>query len=149
MTDSSEKHDLLEIGLQGMTDHSQIAVAVAIGIFGILAVLAALKTVGHDNEFWFFVANVILTIAYIGLVLLGVVSMAHHRVYSLVVSAYMKEKHGGFEDKLKSYAKDNWFSRISLRYLCDSKKTNKISTYTLSGSFIIISILMLVFVLLV
>ncbi|WP_337863402.1 hypothetical protein [Nitrososphaera sp.] len=148
----SKDDELLQIGLQGMTDNAQMAIAVAIGIFGVLAISVELDQLISYNAYFLLPAKVILSVAYFGLVLLGVVYMAHHRLFNMMIADYSKKKELQDNDKRLSYEavirsySDNPFSRMALKYLWTPKEYNKKIFYALVTSFIVITFLMWIFI---
>lgn len=109
-----------------ISDLSQISLAVAIGLFGILAISVGIDQVLDEHVsiwqlqekeqqwIWALPSRIILSIAYFGLVLLGAICMIQHKFYSLLKEKYISENYKDHITELKEVAKSNWLIRNSI-----------------------------------
>ncbi len=97
-------HEFISFATQGMSDYAQFSVAIAVGIFGILAIFASLDT--HKDmttQDWFWekglwtqsqwirIVGVVLSIAYWALVLFGIQSYVSRRLFEGPTGNYLKK----------------------------------------------------------
>jgi hypothetical protein len=114
-------HELINIAIQGMNENAQFSVAIAVGVFGILAIFVSLDT--HNNmtakdsfwenalwtqPLWIRGAGIILSIAYWALVLFGIQTYVNRRLFEDLLGKYHKKMNGEWLDSdIKEIAKEN------------------------------------------
>jgi uncharacterized membrane protein YdjX (TVP38/TMEM64 family) len=101
--------------MQAMADNAQVAVAVAIGIFGILAIFITIN--GIDNLLTMdtnllFAAVVILSIAYWGIIILGLACYIFRRLFEGLMNEYTKTGYPEYENEIRQIAKRNKLTNL-------------------------------------
>lgn len=96
-------HEFINFATQGMGENAQFTVAIAVGIFGILAIFVSLDT--HNMKvkdsfwenalwtqpLWIRGSGIILSIAYWALVLFGIQTYVSRRLYEGIMGDYQKK----------------------------------------------------------
>jgi hypothetical protein len=87
-----------------MSDYAQFSVAIAVGIFGILAIFASINQYNNE-DFWksalwmqkpsIIAIGIVLSIAYWALVLFGIQSYVSRRLFEGVTGNYLKKSNQG------------------------------------------------------
>jgi hypothetical protein len=118
---------------QNISDLSQLSLAVAIGLFGILAISVGIDQVLSENRHtslinldlmrWEGSTKIILSVAYFGLFLVGAACIVWHKFFSMVQEKYIVEHYKDYLDDLKEVANVNRYLRLFTRSL-----TEKIGT---------------------
>ena len=108
------------IAIQAMADNAQVTIAVAIGIFGILAIFI---TINGQSSSWTKDANllpaavVILSIAYWGIVILGLSSYIFRRLFEGLMNEYTKTGYPEYENEIRQIAKRNKLTHLLIKVL--------------------------------
>jgi hypothetical protein len=113
--------EFINFATQGMSENAQFSVAIAVGIFGILAIFVSLET--HKNMTaedmfwknalwtqpqWIRIIGIVLSIAYWVLVLFGIQSYVTRRLFEGIMGNYQtKTKEEQFRNDIKEIAKEN------------------------------------------
>ncbi len=97
-------HESINFAIQGMNENAQFSVAIAVGIFGILAIFATIddyddkdaqnifgKTVLWTHPLSIQIIGIVLSIAYWALVLFGIQSYVARRVFEEVMADHLKK----------------------------------------------------------
>ena len=98
-------HEIINFAIQGMRENAQFAIAIAVGIFGILAIFVTLDThkcmtpqdIFWKNALWtqpqwIWLTGIVLSIAYWALVLFGIQSYVGRRIFEGLMGDYLKKK---------------------------------------------------------
>jgi hypothetical protein len=138
---------------------SQITVAVAIGLFGILAIFVAIKAVSGiaifgdawwwTKDFWKVGAFVSLSSAYLGLVALGLACYLWRRQLEAITDKYMDLGYMRYQKDLRQLANTNLLTRIIVRLGATGETAEKRrykGIWILSVSYLVISVSLLVFI---
>jgi hypothetical protein len=112
--------ELINYATQGMGENAQFSIAIAVGIFGILAIFVSLDThniTAKDSlwenalwtqSLWIRGAGIILSMAYWALVLFGIQSYVARRLYEGIVGDYQKKMNEEwFDNDIREIAKEN------------------------------------------
>ena len=96
-------HELINFAIQGMGENAQFSIAIAVGIFGILAIFATinnrddeisqdpfLKNALWTKSIWIRIVGIVLSIAYWALVLFGMQSYVTRLLYEGIMGDYRK-----------------------------------------------------------
>jgi hypothetical protein len=106
---------------QWISDLSQLSLAVAIGLFGILAISVGIDQINvHHNllelqqmgKSWEFLSKIILLVAYFALVIVGATCLLQHKLYSLLQEKYISKYQVDLINDIKEITKLNWLLRI-------------------------------------
>jgi hypothetical protein len=114
---SGEKANL---AIQAMADNAQVAVAVAIGIFGILAIFITINALDSPltmDTNLLIAAVVILSIAYWGIVILGLACYIFRRLFEGLMNEYTKTGYPEYENEIRQLAKHNTLTRLLIKVL--------------------------------
>ena len=145
--------------MQGAADMSQVTVAVAIGLFGILAIFVTIKTmlgVGVFDDGWWWTKDlwrlataVTLSAAYLGLVLLGLVCYLWRRQFEAIFDEYLDIGYTKYQKDLRRVSKANWLTNTMIRIgsapeTAEKRRYNGI--WIISISYLVISLSLLVVV---
>jgi hypothetical protein len=147
---------------QWISDLSQLSLAVAIGLFGILAISVGIDQVSHHHNLlelqqkgksWEFLSKIILLAAYFALVIVGATCLLQHKLYSLLQEKYISKYQGDLINDIKEVAELNWLLRIvTYPWLDNTGKLKKSMTFMIIViliPFLVISILLAVFVIMI
>ena len=143
-----------------ISDLSQLSLAVAIGLFGILAVSVGIDQVvthhtglwewKHMIKLWELLSKIILLVAYFALVIVGSVCILQHKLYSLLQEKYISKHEEDLINDIKELRKLNWLFRIATyRWLDNMGKWKESTTFmiiTVLIPFLVISVLLAVFI---
>jgi hypothetical protein len=100
-----------------MSDYAQFSVAIAVGIFGILAIFASINQYNNE-DFWkstlwmqkpsIIAIGIVLSIAYWALVLFGIQSYVSRRLFEGVTGNYLKKSNQEwYFNGIKEIAREN------------------------------------------
>lgn len=128
--------ELMNFAILGMSENAQFSVAIAVGIFGILAIFVSLDT--HKNMDEFFenalwtqslrirTVGVVLSIAYWALVLFGVQSYITRRLFEGIMGNNQKKMNEEwFYDDIKEIAKENKLANWMVKTMWSSNHEKK------------------------
>jgi hypothetical protein len=110
-------HEPINFATQGMSDYAQFSVAIAVGIFGILAIFASINQYNNE-DFWksalwmqkpsIIAIGIVLSIAYWALVLFGIQSYVSRRLFEGVTGNYLKKSNQEwYFNGIKEIAREN------------------------------------------
>jgi len=128
-------HELINFAIQGMSENAQFSVAIAVGIFGILAIFASIHD--HDNyNFWenalwmqplrVVMIGIVLSIAYWALVLFGIQSYVSRRLFEGTMGDYLKKMNEErYYNNIKEIAKENRLANWMVRKIWSSNHERK------------------------
>jgi hypothetical protein len=114
---SGEKANL---AIQAMADNAQVAVAVAIGIFGILAIFITINALDSPltmDTNLLIAAVVILSIAYWGIVILGLTCYIFRRLFEGLMNEYTKTGYPEYENEIRQLARRNKLTNLLIKVL--------------------------------
>jgi hypothetical protein len=149
---------------QWISDLSQLSLAVAIGLFGILAISVGIDQVTGQHHtgllelklmgnLWELLSKIILLAAYFALVLVGAICILQHKLYSLLQEKYISKYHGDLINDMKEVVKLNCLLRIATYPWLDNmgklKESMTFMIITVLVPFLVISILLAVFVIII
>jgi hypothetical protein len=114
-------HELINFATQGMGENAQFLVAIAVGIFGILAIFATIddyddkeaqdifrKTALWTHPLSIQIIGIVLSIAYWALVLFGIQSYVSRRLFEGIMGDYLKKMNEEwYYNDIKEIAKEN------------------------------------------
>ena len=113
------------IAIQAMADNAQVTIAVAIGIFGILAIFITINdqpiTINGQPSSWTKNANllpaavIILSIAYWGIVILGLSCYIFRRLFEGLMNEYTKIGYPEYENEIRQIAKRNKLTHLLIK----------------------------------
>ena len=122
-------HELINSAIQGMGENAQFSVAIAVGVFGILAIFVSLDT--HKNMTaedvfwknalwtqpqWIWGTGIVLSIAYWTLVLFGIQTYVSRRLYEGIMGDYLKKMNEEwYYNDIKEIAKENKIANLIVR----------------------------------
>jgi hypothetical protein len=128
-------HELINFATQGMNENAQFSVAIAVGVFGILAIFVSIHD--HDNEdFWknvlwmqhpsILIIGIVLSIAYWALVLFGIQSYVSRRLFEGTMGNYLKRMNEErYYNDIKEIAKENRLADWMVRKIWSSNHERK------------------------
>jgi hypothetical protein len=130
-----EYHEFINFATQGMSENAQFSIAIAVGIFGILAIFVSIND-HHDqdmskNALWLQkpsikAIGVVLSIAYWALVLFGMQSYVTRRLFEGVMGDYMKKMNEEwYYNDIKDIAKENKLANWMVRVIWASNHERK------------------------
>jgi hypothetical protein len=146
MVESTERtYEKMQFAIQGITDNSRFAIAIAVGIFGVLTLFTQVpRTYSEQDEIFLFLARITLSVAYWVLILMGLVAHAHHRMYNALLENYIRRDYRVYEDDLKNIVKNNKFISFTVNFLWLNKTSEGINR---DYNFITISFFIIAFML--
>jgi hypothetical protein len=114
-------HELINFATQGMSENAQFSIAIAVGIFGILAIFVSINDHGDETaqdlflknalwtkSEWIRTAGIVLSIAYWALILFGIQSYVTRRLYEGIIGDYLKKlNEEWFDNDIREIAKEN------------------------------------------
>jgi hypothetical protein len=117
--DSKERiRDKMQFAIQGITDNSQIGIAIAVGIFGVLTLFVQINDKDTRSELDTNVYNLIriaLGITYWVLIAIGLGAHANHRMYSAILGNYIKNEYTDYQEDVRNVTKKNRFISWALK----------------------------------
>ena len=127
-------HESINFAMQGMGENSQFTVAIAIGVFGILAIFVSLDThnsmTAKDSFWknalwtqpqWIWITGIILSVAYWTLVLFGVQTYVSRRLFEGVMGDYLKRMNEEwYYDDIEEIAKENKLANLIFKKIWSS-----------------------------
>jgi hypothetical protein len=128
-------HELINFAKQGMSENAQFSVAIAVGIFGILAIFVSIQE--RDNEdFWknalwmqtpgVLMIGIVLSIAYWALVLFGIQTYVSRRLYEGIMGDYLKKMNEEwYYNGIKEIAKENKIANLIVKTIWSSNHERK------------------------
>jgi hypothetical protein len=148
---------------QWISDLSQLSLAVAIGLFGILAISVGIDQINVHHtglwelqqmgKLWEFLSKIILLVAYFGLVIVGATCLLQHKLYSLLQEKYISKYQGDLINDMKEVVELNWLLRIvTYPWLNNMGKLRKSLAFMITViliPFLVISILLAVFIIII
>jgi hypothetical protein len=135
-----EHHESINLAIQGMGENAQFSIAIAVGVFGILAIFVSLDTHNvervHDPFWsnalwtqpqWLRIVGIVLSIAYCALVLFGIQSYTTRRLYEGIMGEYQKKMNEEwFDNDIREIAKENKLANWIVKNIClINKKGNR------------------------
>jgi hypothetical protein len=165
--DKSDSNDPIRNRLsfitQWISDLSQLSLAVAIGLFGILAISVGIDQVigyhtglwewKHMVKLWEFLSKIILLVAYFALVIVGATCILQHKLYSLLQEKYISKYQEDLINDMKEVVKLNWILRIVtypwLGNFGKLKESMALMIIMVLVPFLVISILLAVFIIVI
>ena len=131
--------ELINFAIQGMGENAQFSIAIAVGIFGILAIFVSLDT--HNVKSlqdplwskalwtqpqWIRSAGIVLSIAYWALVLFGMQSYVTRRLFEGVMGDYLKRMNEEwYYNDIKEIAKENKLANWMVKVIWASNHERK------------------------
>lgn len=133
---------------------AQVAVAVAIGIFGILGIFVAIKAIGGhiiEDPYWWttdiWKLGTVITLAYLGLVTLGLVCYVFRRMYEATMDEYMDARYTKYQMDILGIGKTNRLNHIIMKLGgWGVKKSNYKGVWIISIAYLLITLSLLVFI---
>jgi len=132
-------HELINSAIQGMGENAQFSVAIAVGVFGILAIFVSLDT--HKNMTaedvfwknalwtqpqWIWGTGIVLSIAYWTLVLFGIQTYVSRRLYEGIMGDYLKKMNEEwYYNGIKEIAKENKIANLIVKTIWSSNHERK------------------------
>jgi hypothetical protein len=127
-------HESINFAMQGMGENSQFTVAIAIGVFGILAIFVSLdshKNMTAEDSFWenalwtqpqwIKLTGIVLSIAYWALVLFGIQTYVSRRLFEGVMGDYLKRMNEEwYYNDIKEIAKENKLANLIFKKIWSS-----------------------------
>ncbi len=132
-------HELINFAIQGMGENAQFSIAIAVGIFGILAIFATinnrddeisqdpfLKNALWTKSIWIRIVGIVLSIAYWALVLFWIQSYVTRRLFEGVMGDYLKKMNEeGYYNDIKEIAKENKLANWMFKVIWASNHERK------------------------
>lgn len=141
VTDSSERvKEKIQFAIQGVMDSSNFAIAIAVGIFGVLTLFMQTSEANLDAiASW--TARIALSVAYWVLILMGLVSHASNRMYNAVIEKYIENHYSDYKEDLQRAMRGNRIMSWTINLLWLNKSSKRINRdYNfLTVSFLVIS----------
>jgi hypothetical protein len=115
-------HESINFATQQMSENAQFSIAIAVGIFGILAIFASINE-HHNDDFWknalwiqkpsIIAIGVVLSIAYWALVLFGIQSYVSRRLFEGMTGNYLKKSYQEwYFNDIKEIARENKLANL-------------------------------------
>jgi tetrahydromethanopterin S-methyltransferase subunit E len=126
MVSNSERvKEKIQFAIQGVMDSSNFAIAIAVGIFGVLTLFIQLHEIESSlDPLTSLIARITLSVAYWILILMGLVAHASNRMYNAAIENYIDNHYSDYKEDLQNAMKGNrimsWLST-----LCGSIKQQK------------------------
>jgi hypothetical protein len=145
MDDSNEQKrknsEKVNFAMQGMTDNAQVTIAVAVGIFGVLAIFVNItqSSVWTKDLITLTAALIILSIAYWALVVLGLSCYIFRRLFEGLLGGYTKIWYPEYESEIREIAKRNKLTHLVLKALWPEREEKFRGIWVLSIFYIVIS----------
>jgi hypothetical protein len=135
LQNASEK---IQFAIQGVKDSSNFAIAIAVGIFGVLTLFMQIHEEGSSAS-W--IARITLSVAYWILILMGLVAHASNRMYNAAIENYINNHYSDYKEDLRNAMKGNRIMSWTINLLWLNKTTERINTNynILTISFLVIS----------
>lgn len=132
-------HEFINFAIQGMNENAQFAIAIAVGIFGILAIFVTLDThkgmtpqdIFWKNALWtkpqwIWLTDIVLSIAYWALVLFGIQSYVGRRIFEGLMGDYLKKKNQEeYFNDIGEIAKENKIANLFYNVIWSSNHDKK------------------------
>ena len=132
-------HESINFAMQGMGENSQFTVAIAIGVFGILAIFVSLDThkcMTTEDIFWknalltqpqwIWLTDTVLSIAYWALVLFGIQSYVGRHIFEGLMGDYLRKKNEEeYFNDIGETAKENKLSNLIFKKIWSSNHEKK------------------------
>jgi hypothetical protein len=132
-------HELINFATQGMSENAQFSVAIAVGIFGILAIFATIdnyddkeaqdifsKTALWTHPLSIKIIGIVLSIAYWALVLFGIQSYVTRRLFEGTMGNYLKKMNEErYYNDIKEIAKENNLANWMVKTIWSSNHEKK------------------------
>jgi len=133
-------HELINFAIQGMNENAQFLIAIAVGIFGILAIIATIDNYDDDKEaqdifgktaLWTHslsikIIGIVLSIAYWALVLFGIQSYVTRRLFEGLTGDYLKKMNKEwYYNNIKDIAKENKLANWMVKVIWSSNHERK------------------------
>ena len=119
VVDSKERiRDKMHFAIQGITDNSQIGIAIAVGIFGVLTLFVQISDKDIRCQLdtnVYNVSRIALAITYWALIAIGLGAHANHRMYSAVLENYIKNEYTDYQEDIRNVTKKNKFISWALK----------------------------------
>jgi hypothetical protein len=119
-------NEKMQLAQQGVMDNSNFAIAIAVGIFGVLTLFVQIS----EREWPFptvWVVWITLTVAYWVLIVLGMVAHAHHRMNVAIIETYIKKHYSDYKEDMISATKGNWIMTLAIKDFWLDKPTEKVN----------------------
>jgi hypothetical protein len=127
-------HESINFAMQGMGENSQFTVAIAIGVFGILAIFTTIddyddkeaqeifgKTALWTHLLSIQIIGIVLSIAYWALVLFGIQTYVSRRLFEGVMGDYLKRMNEEwYYNDIKEIAKENKLANLIFKKIWSS-----------------------------
>jgi hypothetical protein len=131
----------MQLAQQGVMDNSNFAIAIAVGIFGVLTLFVQIA--GHKPLFPIdLIIWITLTVSYWVLIVLGMVAHAHHRINVAIIETYIKGHYQQYKEDMKNATKGNWIMTLAIKRFWLDKPTEKVNK---EYNFLTISFLVIAF----
>ena len=132
-------HELINFATQGMSENAQFSIAIAVGIFGILAIFATIenyddreaqdifgKTALWTHPLSIKIIGTVLSIAYWALILFGIQSYVSRRLFEALTGDYLKKMNEeGYYNNIKEIAKENKLANWMVKTIWASNHERK------------------------
>ena len=125
-------------------DNSNFAIAIAVGIFGVLTLFVQIAQPDSFNPYdaKSLIIWITLTVAYWVLIVLGLVAHAHHRMNVAIIETYIKDHYREYKEDMKSATKGNWIMTFAIKRFWLDKSTEKVNK---EYNFLTVSFLVITF----
>jgi hypothetical protein len=134
-----EYHEFINFAIQGMSENAQFSLAIAVGIFGILAIFATIdgyddkeaqdilaKTALWEHPLSIKMIGIVLLIAYWALVLFGIQTYVTRRLFECVMGDYLRKMNEEqYYNDIREIAKENKLANLMLKIIWSSNHERK------------------------
>jgi Ca2+/H+ antiporter len=128
VSSSEPIREKIQFAIQGVMDNSNFAIAIAVGIFGVLTLFVQI----YEEELKLddsakLVARITLSVAYWVLIAMGLVAHAHHRMYNAVIENYIRGDYPEYKEDLRRATKGSRIMSLAISRLWLNKTTERIN----------------------
>jgi hypothetical protein len=134
-----EYHEYINFAIQGMSENAQFSLAIAVGIFGILAIFVTinppndiktqdpfLKNALWTQHPWVWSTGIVLSIAYWALVLFGIQTYVSRRLFEGIMGDYLKKMNEKqYYNDIREIAKENKLANLMFKIIWSSNHERK------------------------
>jgi hypothetical protein len=120
----------IQLAMDGVMDNSKFAIAIAVGIFGILTLFVQIAIAQPESFDPLTPKNLViwitLTVAYWVLIVMGLVSHAYHRMNTAMVEN-IKKSYQEYKEDMRNATKGNWIMTLAIKRFWLDKPTEKVN----------------------
>lgn len=127
-TNSERVKEKIQFAIQGVMDSSNFAIAIAVGIFGVLTLFIQIYDAESSmGQVASWMARITLSVAYWILILMGLVAHASNRMYNAAIENYIDNHYSDYKEDLQNAMKENRIMSWTINLLWFNKTTKRIN----------------------